>query len=29
VLQNKMDFLTDMHEAHQLGMGFFVPFVGT
>lgn len=29
VLQNKMDFLTDVHESHQLGMGFFVPFVGT
>ena len=29
VLQNKMDFLTDMHESHQLGMGFFVPFLGT
>ena len=29
VLQNKMEFLTDVHESHQLGMGFFVPFVGT
>ena len=29
VLQNKMDFLTDVHESHQLGMGFFVPLVGT
>lgn len=29
VLQNKMDFLTDVHESHQLGMGFLVPFVGT
>ena len=29
VLQNKMQYMTDIHESHQLGIGFFFPFVGT
>lgn len=29
VLIHKMQTITDVHESHQLGVGFVIPFVGT